>query len=83
MTDRVHDIIRRRNSVAIQKRDAWRARYKLLVKSIQQAKLRNRLYPLDHQTKIELEGLQTLAQIMMTERMIIGMDLRDSAYKWI
>ena len=83
MIDRVHDSIRKRNSVAIQKRDAWRVRYKLLVKSIQQAKLRLRLSPLDHQTKIELEGLQSLAQIMMTERMIITMDLRDSAYRWV
>lgn len=83
MVDRVQDVIRKRNSVAIQKRDAWRARYKILARSIQQAKHRVKVQPCDHKCKIELEGLQSLAQIMMAERGLITLDLRDSAYKWV
>jgi len=83
MTDRVMEIVRKRNSLAIQKRAAWRARYHILAASIRDAKQEVRAKPCDHVAKIELEGLQSLAQIMMTERGLITLDLRDSAYKWV
>lgn len=83
MTERVDESIRRRNSLAVKQRDAWRTRYKLLARSIQVAKHRVRTSPMDHAVKLELEGLQSLAQIMMCERSIITMDLQDSAYRWV
>lgn len=83
MTDRVIEIVRKRNSLAIQKRVAWRARYHILTASIRQAKQEVRSRPCDHTAKIELEGLQSLAQIMMAERGLITLDLRDTAYKWV
>jgi hypothetical protein len=83
MTDRVHDVIRKRNKLSVEKRAAWRHRYALLTHSIRSAKCRAKSSPCDAQLKIELEGMQALAQIMMQERALLTMDLRDSAYRWV
>lgn len=83
MTERVPDVIRKRNKLSVEKRSAWRARYARLTASIKAAKQRVKTHPADARVQIELEGLQTLAQIMMMERNMITMDLRDSAYEWV
>ncbi len=82
MTDRVSDLIRNRNSLAIQKRAAWRLRYRILADSIRKAKRQVQAKPCDLTVKVQLEGLQSLAQIMMMERNLITWDLRDTAYEW-
>ncbi len=83
MDVKVTEITRKRNSMAIHKRAQWRARYNLLTDSIRTAKRNVRMNDTDHKAKIELEGLQTLAQIMMMERNLITWDLRDTAYEWV
>jgi hypothetical protein len=83
MTERVPDVIRKRNKLSVDKRDQWRGRYALLTASIKAAKQQRRMHPSDARAQIELEGLQTLAQIMMMERNMITLDLRDSAYEWV
>ena len=83
MVDKVPEVIRKRNKLSVDKRTAWRARYAMLTVSIKAAKQRVQQRPSDARAQIELEGLQTLAQIMMMERNMITMDLRDSAYEWV
>lgn len=81
--DKVPEVIRKRNKFSVERRASWRARYALLTATIRTAKHKRRVQPHDAHVQIELEGLQTLAQIMMREREIISMDLRDSAYEWV
>lgn len=81
--DRVPEAIRKRNKLSVEKRAAWRARYARLANAIKQQKRKRREDPHNAQIQIELEGLQTLAQIMMLERTMITWDLRDSAYAWV
>lgn len=83
MTNKTDAITRKRNSLAIQKRAAWRLRYRILADSIRKAKRQVHEKPCDLTVKIELEGLQSLAQIMMMERNLITWDLRDTAYEWV
>lgn len=75
--------IRKRNKLSVEKRSSWRSRYALLTAAIRTAKRKRRDQPHDACAQIELEGLQTLAQIMMMERVMITWDLRDSAYEWV
>lgn len=81
--DRVPEAIRKRNKLSVEKRAAWRARYARLANAIKQQKRKRSEDPHNAQIQIELEGLQTLAQIMMLERTMITWDLRDSAYAWV
>lgn len=83
MTTKTDATTRKRNSLAIEKRAQWRVRYNMLSDSIREAKRHVRVHDADQKAKIELEGLQTLAQIMMAERNLITWDLRDSAYEWV
>lgn len=79
----VPEVIRKRNKQSVDKRAQWRARYALLTATIRTAKRKRVKHPHDAHVQIELEGLQTLAQIMMLERTLITLDLRDSAYEWV
>ena len=83
MTDLAPNSLRRRNNQAVARREAWRTRYRLLATSIRRGKSAVKRHPASHQHKIELEGLQSLAQIMMMERTLITFDLRDSSYEWV
>lgn len=83
MTDLAPESLRRRNNQALARRAAWRTRYRLLATSIRRGKSAVKRNPVSHQLKIELEGLQSLAQIMMRERELITLDLKDSAYEWV
>jgi hypothetical protein len=83
MTNRVPESVRRFNSAAVARRDAWRGRYHVLVEQIRRAKDQVRRQPFDRGVKIQLESLQTMAQLMNMERAIIGMDLRASSYEWV
>lgn len=83
MTDLAPESLRRRNNQAVARRAAWRTRYRLLATSIRRGKSAVKRQPSSHQLKIELEGLQSLAQIMMRERELITLDLKDSAYEWV
>lgn len=81
--NKVPEVIRKRNKWSVDKRAQWRARYALLTAAIRTAKRKRADHPHDAHVQIELEGLQTLAQIMMLERNMITLDLRDSAYEWV
>lgn len=83
MNQLADDHVRKRNKLAVDQRSAWRVKYHALVRSIKTHKARVRENPTCYQSKIELESLRTLAHIMMTERNLITMDLRDSAYTWV
>lgn len=83
MSYRVDDSIRKRNKLAIEKRDQWRKRYHALVRCIKVAKLERSRNPSMLAYKVQLESLQTLASLMMRERNILTMELRDSAYEWV
>ena len=83
MMNPVTDHMRKRNKLAVEQRATWRLKYNTLVLSIREHKEQVRVNPSCYRSKIELEGLQTLAQIMMTERCMITLDLRDSAYRWV
>lgn len=83
MSYRVDDSIRKRNKLAIEKRDQWRVRYNALVDSIKQAKRERNRHPTNLAYKVRLESLQTMANLMMRDRVLITFDLRDSAYEWV
>jgi hypothetical protein len=83
MDNLVSNYTRKRNKLAVEQRTTWRIKYHALVHSIREHKQQVRENPSCYRSKIELESLQTLAQIMMTERCMITFDLRDSAYKWV
>jgi hypothetical protein len=83
MTQPVDNSVRRRNSQAVQKRAVWRVRYAALTESIRMAKQRTKHVTASRTDLIELESMQTMAQIMMQERDLIQMDLVDSAYEWV
>lgn len=83
MSDRVDNSIRKRNSLAIIKRDQWRARYHALVRNIKRAKMERNANPSSLVHKIRLESLQTMATLMMRDRALITFELRDSAYEWV
>lgn len=83
MKSRVDEAIRRRNSLAVVKRDAWRSRYKLVVENIKSAKLELRRDPCNALKQVQLESCRAMAQIMMMEREMLGWELRDSAYEWV
>ena len=75
--------VRKRNALAVQKRDAWRVRYQHLVYRIKQAKHLRAANPTSLAHQMELECLQTTAQLMMRDRALLTMELRDSAYTWV
>jgi hypothetical protein len=83
MVNQVPKSLRRFNSAAVAKRDAWRVRYQILAAEIRMTKDTVRRNPFDAAARIRLESLQTMAQLMNLERDVIGMDLRVSAYKWV
>lgn len=83
MINPVTNHMRKRNKLAMDQRTAWRIKYNTLALSIREHKEQVRVNPTCYRSKIELEGLQTLAHIMMAERCMITFDLRDSAYKWV
>lgn len=83
METKVDNSIRKRNSLAVQKRDAWRTRYYHLAYRIKQAKYLRGANPTSLAHQMELEVLQTTAQLMMRDRALLTMELRDSAYKWV
>lgn len=75
--------VRSRNKLSVEKRNAWRMRYKILTDSIKAAKHRVRQNGSNRQYQLELQSLQIMAQIMMQERNLLTLDLQDSAYKWV
>jgi hypothetical protein len=83
MSHRVDDSIRKRNKLAVEKRNQWRNRYHTLVGSIKTAKRERNQNPCNLACKVQLEGLQTMAMLMMRDRALITFDLRDSASEWV
>lgn len=83
MEFRVDNSIRKRNKLAIEKRNQWRKRYHAIVQDIKHAKQERNRNPQSLHHKIRLESLQTMASLMMRERAILSMELQDSAYEWV
>jgi hypothetical protein len=87
MTEPASDKQRRYNRRSTQRRNEWRVQYALVTQAIRSnrdqlraAHRGGKLNPMAHTT---LRSLRHTAYLMMLDREVIGMDLRDSAYRWV
>ena len=80
---RADEKIRRSNSRAVEARQQWRAKYAVLVREIKAAKSDVRNDPQGCASKIRLESLQNMADMMMLDRAMIREDLVQTSYEWV
>ena len=80
---RADEKIRRSNSRAVEARQQWRAKYAVLVREIKAAKSDVRNDPQGRASKIRLESLQNMADMMMLDRAMIREDLVQTSYEWV
>ena len=87
MTEPASDKQRRYNRRSIQRRDEWRVRYALVTQAIRsnrdQLRAAHRGGKLNPMAHTMLRSLRHTAYLMMLDREVIGMYLRDSAYRWV
>ena len=87
MTEPASDKQRRYNRRSTQRRDEWRVQYALVTQAIRasrnQIKQAHRGGTHDAVAGATLRSLRHTAYLMMLDREVIGMDLRDSAYRWV
>lgn len=80
---RADETIRRSNSRAVEARQQWRAKYAVLVNEIKAAKRAVHNDPQGRASKIRLESLQNMADMMMLDRAVIREDLVQTSYEWV
>ncbi len=83
MNTRVSESIRRANSRAVARRDAWRRQYSVVCKAIRELKREHRERPYEPVVAVKLRAMRQTACDMMFERnQYIRFELLNTAYPY-